>query len=80
MVNASISKRQIITINSDYELYPGTMKMLIFDKSLENDKCYGILKFYMTSKVNQFACNLVYVVHIPSLVSHVHFIKIKQIV
>ena len=59
---------------------PRTIKILVFDKSLENDECYGILTFYTISKVDQFTCNSVYVVHIPSSVSHVNFIKINQVV
>ena len=61
MVNASISIKQIITINREYELYLtinkiliGCMNNLSVDKDLENAKYYGILKFYMSPKVNQF--------------------------
>ena len=52
----------------------------MIDKGLENAKYYGILKILMSLKVNRIIRNLVYVVHIPSLVNCVNFVKIGQVV
>ena len=59
LVNASISLKQIITINGEYELYLKTNKIPIviiitehLNEGLENLKYYGILKFYTSPKFN----------------------------